>query len=76
MADRINRRQAVALGGALAIGGLAGALPAEAATWQLRWSPEAGRAAASPPSASAPPRATARRRLCTAMTPPQLETSK
>jgi chitin-binding protein len=43
MADRINRRQAVALGGALAIGGLAGALPAEAATWQLRWSPEAGR---------------------------------
>jgi hypothetical protein len=43
MADPINRRRAVALGGALAVGGLAIARPASAATWQLKWSPEAGR---------------------------------
>ena len=43
MADPINRRRAVALGGALALGGLAMAAPASAATWQSRWSPEASR---------------------------------
>jgi hypothetical protein len=43
MADSINRRRAVALGASLALGGLAGAVPASAATWQLRWSPEADR---------------------------------
>jgi chitin-binding protein len=43
MADPINRRRAVALGGALALGGLAVSTPASAATWQLKWSPEASR---------------------------------
>jgi hypothetical protein len=42
MAEPVNRRRAVVLGSALAIGGLAIARPAAAATWQLRWSPEAG----------------------------------
>jgi hypothetical protein len=48
MANPINRRRAVALGGALAVSGLAMGRPAYAdvapqAAWQLRWSPEAGR---------------------------------
>lgn len=48
MDNPINRRRAVALGGALAVGGLAMARPAYAdvapqAAWQLRWAPEASR---------------------------------
>src|SRR5256884_2527074 len=42
MTSPVNRRRALALGSALAVGGLAISRPAAAATWQLRWSPEAG----------------------------------
>lgn len=43
MEQPLNRRRAVALGGALALGGLAMGTSASAATWQLKWSPEASR---------------------------------
>ena len=43
MTNPLNRRRAVALGTGLALGGLVAGTPASAATWQLKWSPEAGR---------------------------------
>jgi chitin-binding protein len=42
MSGPLNRRRTLALGGALAIGGLGIARPAAAATWQPRWAPETG----------------------------------